>query len=62
MQIKSAANLLQKFGIHKDLTVKIKFIWIFSGKSLICALTSERKFLFTFFADMQIILIISDNF
>jgi len=44
MQIKSAANLLQKFGIHKDLTVKIKFIWIFSGKSLLFAQTSECKF------------------
>lgn len=28
----AGAKLLQKFGINKDLTVKIKFILIFSGK------------------------------
>jgi len=40
----SAAKLLQKFGINKDLTVKIKFILIFSGKYWVFAQGCERKF------------------
>ena len=39
-----AANLQQKFGINKDLTVKIKFILIFSGKYWVFAQGCERKF------------------
>ena len=39
-----AAKLLQKFGINKDLTVKIKFILIFSGKYWVFAQGCERKF------------------
>ena len=34
---KSAAKLQQIFGIHKDLTIKIKFICIFNEKSLVFA-------------------------
>lgn len=41
---KLGTKLLQIFGIHKDLTVKIKYIWIFNGKSLVLAQLCERNF------------------
>ena len=40
----SAAKVQQIFGIHKDLTVKIKFIYIFSEKSLLFAQLCDCTF------------------
>ncbi len=44
LRTKSAAKLLQIFGIYKDLTVKNKFIYVFSGKDLLFAQLCECKF------------------
>ena len=41
---KSAAKLQQIFVIHKDLTIKMKFIPIFSGKALLLARLCDRTF------------------
>ena len=39
-----AAKVQQIFVIHKDLTIKMKFIPIFSGKALLLARLSDRTF------------------
>ena len=44
MHTKSATKLLQIFGIYKDLTVKIEFIRVFSGKYLLFAQLCDCTF------------------
>ena len=41
---KLRTKIQQIFGIYKDLAVKIKYIWIFNGKSLVLAQLCERNF------------------
>ena len=70
MYINSAAKLLQIFGIHKDLTIKIEFICIFSGKNLITNIPQKlfdevgqgRDFVIKVKGDLYIIEEISESY